>query len=183
MASLVSSIVQCFFAWRIYTLSKRSILTGIIVVLVHTPSVGDVLASTSGRAIMLCIWIGGTVLVDVIIAIAMTLLMLKMRTSFAHSNRIINKLIRFTLETGALTAGNSIIGVILALAFPNQSYYMPARSPPKPRILVRPASTVNHNDHILTSMTSAHTSTPTRDIEMSSLNYKVPTLAGTMASD
>ncbi|KAH9919609.1 uncharacterized protein B0H18DRAFT_1106566 [Fomitopsis serialis] len=140
MCALVSVTVQCFFAWRIYKLSSSRVLGGGIVLICLTQSIGgimtgvklkesrsigDVLGSTSGR-ITIGIWVGGTVIVDVVIAVSMTILMLKMKTGIINTNQMIDKLVRLTVETGTLTASVAVVGVALALAYPEQSYYMPA---------------------------------------------------------
>lgn len=61
---------------------------------------------------------------DVAIAIALTFLLHRSRSGFRKSERIINRLILFTVNTGVLTGFCAILTLIFKIAFPNTFIYM-----------------------------------------------------------
>ncbi|TFY52937.1 hypothetical protein EVJ58_g9733 [Rhodofomes roseus] len=139
MCAIVSVTVQLFFAWRIYVLARSRLIAGVItllsllqasagialgILLKDTPSTADVTASHQ-VVIVLNLWVVGSAVVDVAIAVTMTLLMLRLRrgTTFEQTERVINKVIRLVVETGTLTAGVAIVTLVLCLRLPGTQYY------------------------------------------------------------
>ncbi|KAH9911988.1 uncharacterized protein B0H18DRAFT_286318 [Fomitopsis serialis] len=139
MCAIVSVTVQLFFAWRIYVLARSRIVAGVIallsllqacagislgVLLKDTPSTADVTASHQ-VVIVLNLWVVGSAVVDALIAVTMTILMLRLRrgTTYKHTERMINKVIRLVVETGTLTAGVAIVTLVLCLRLPGTQYY------------------------------------------------------------
>ncbi|KZT71187.1 hypothetical protein DAEQUDRAFT_141461 [Daedalea quercina L-15889] len=138
--SIASMIAQGFFAWRICMLSKSTRLVGGIVVLALAQAVCGFLVGVklhngqssaqflSGKAalIVTSMWMAGSAFVDILIAIIMTIQMLKRKTGITATDRIINKIIRLVVETGSLTASVATVGLVLAIVAPNAAYYQPA---------------------------------------------------------
>jgi len=137
MCAIVSFTVQTFFAWRIYKLSSSRIIPGGIILLSlvqatagivlgaklkNVSSTADVSSSRSVVITML-IWIIGSVVVDVVIATVMMIMMLKRKTGVAHTDMMINRIIRLVVETGTLTATFAILTLVLCLAVPGTLYY------------------------------------------------------------
>jgi len=60
------------------------------------------------------LWLGGTVVVDVLIAVCMTYLLLTRKTGISSSDALIHRIIRLVVETGTLTASLSIMVLITA---------------------------------------------------------------------
>ncbi|KAH9919641.1 uncharacterized protein B0H18DRAFT_1027318 [Fomitopsis serialis] len=117
----------CFFAWRIYVLSRFllcviQIMSGI---LREAHTIDGVLSTKSG--VITIILLGATtLLVDVITALSMTILLLRQKMVLRRTTVMINRIVLLTIETGALTASVAILGGILALTFPKGTYYIPA---------------------------------------------------------
>ncbi|KAH9923905.1 uncharacterized protein B0H18DRAFT_1120246 [Fomitopsis serialis] len=166
MCALVSMVVQWFFAWRIYMLSKLRILMGGIIILsllqgICGIMVGAKFKTVSSTAVgifadaylptVLIIWLVGSAVVDVVIAVTMTILvsekiegsrltgggtgtltniywwkMVRRKTGIQQTDKMVNKLIRLIVETGTLTATIAIVGLSLIVAFPGILYYEPA---------------------------------------------------------
>jgi len=62
--------------------------------------------------------------VDILIAIAMTLLLRRMRGNEGQfSNYVLPRIVRLTVETNSLTASVAIVSFVLYVAFPNEIYY------------------------------------------------------------
>ncbi|EPS98221.1 hypothetical protein FOMPIDRAFT_1024769 [Fomitopsis schrenkii] len=141
LCGLVSVPVQWYFSWRIYRLFKTIWLCGLICFLSFTEMIFGIVIATgvqlkdvsttselgfSRTALAFdCIFLGASALVDLIIAVAMTILLLKMRNGMLKTDMMINKVIRFVVETGSLTASVAIVGLILALGVPGKLYYEP----------------------------------------------------------
>jgi len=142
MCAIVSVSVQAFFAWRIWVLAKKpwrgwiaggigalSLLQGcagvILGALLHDTASTAHVTTSHAVVIALNIWVIGSAVVDVLIAITMTTLMLKLRrrTSHHQTERMINKLIRMVVETGSLTASIAVTTLVLCLRLPGTQYY------------------------------------------------------------
>ncbi|TFK41597.1 hypothetical protein BDQ12DRAFT_390062 [Crucibulum laeve] len=116
VGGIVGCIGQCFFAYRIYVLSGRRIITACIVTLALCATAGSLvlgvqifnissLASVLERPILVAcgIWNGCGAVCDVIIACFMTYSLYRSNTGFRGTHILINKLIRLTIETGIVT--------------------------------------------------------------------------------
>ncbi|KZT71211.1 hypothetical protein DAEQUDRAFT_737003 [Daedalea quercina L-15889] len=146
MCAMVSVVVQGFFAWRIYMLSKiRVLVGGIVTHLLAIPASFGVAAligsgdlwhrngsygSLSSKPVLvfLIIWAAGMVIVDIVIAVTMTILMLKRKTGIRKTDILVNKVIRLVVETGTLTASVATVGIVLVVACPGTLYYVPVYS-------------------------------------------------------
>ncbi|KAH9837893.1 uncharacterized protein C8Q71DRAFT_567428 [Rhodofomes roseus] len=140
IGTLGSAVVQCFFAWRIYMLSRLWVLVGAIISLCmvqivagiltalklrEAHSIGEVVSSTSGLVALIVLG-ASTALLDIISALSMIILLLRQKTGTRRSTQLINKVVFLTLETGGLTASVAVAGIVLASVFPDQTYYAPA---------------------------------------------------------
>ncbi|KAI0726362.1 hypothetical protein C8Q72DRAFT_528804 [Fomitopsis betulina] len=142
MCAIVSVAVQGFFSWRIWVLAKWpwkawvvggieaiSLLQGVAGVVLGA-SLRDTASTahvTTSRAVVVAIniWVICSAIVDVLIAITMSILMLELRGRTAHlpTERLLNKLIRMFVETGTLTASLAIVTLVLCLRLPGTQYY------------------------------------------------------------
>ncbi|KAF5354792.1 hypothetical protein D9756_005764 [Leucocoprinus leucothites] len=135
-------MVQSFYAWRIYLLGKWKFVPCTIIFfgmtscaaacaigfgftplkdirLLHQPSM-------TARSY---IWLGGAALTDVIISLSMLYLSFGARQSnFGRTQRLVNRLIRLTIETGVVTATTASLELILFLTLPstNAMHLVPA---------------------------------------------------------
>ncbi|KZT01788.1 uncharacterized protein LAESUDRAFT_450779 [Laetiporus sulphureus 93-53] len=132
MCGVMSAAVQCFFAWRIWVISKLRILVGAIVTIalaqMSIAIVGGVklklLTSTSDENTVtpyIDAWLAGSALDDIIIAISMTIFLSRAKKGFKASDALLNRLITLVIETGSLTATIATIDLILFTTKP-QTY-------------------------------------------------------------
>ncbi|KAI0749980.1 hypothetical protein C8Q80DRAFT_1232843 [Daedaleopsis nitida] len=125
MSAVVSFVVQCYFAWRIWVLSRSRILVGAILFLSFAQMVlgiaggvtlaiidANAVEASVNRPIVASGLIIATV-VDVMIAIAMTFLLLRAKSGIKQSDDIVNRLVRLIIETGALTASVALLYVVV----------------------------------------------------------------------
>ncbi|KZT10563.1 uncharacterized protein LAESUDRAFT_430112 [Laetiporus sulphureus 93-53] len=129
MAAITAAVVQIFYAWRIFMLthSSRS-LNYIVPVVVAILALFQLGAGTAGGVKMgqagtgadlgpadasLITWLVGAAVNDVVIAVAMTILLLRAKTGVARTDAVLSGIIRLSVETGSLTATLAIVGTIL----------------------------------------------------------------------
>ncbi|KAG1905156.1 uncharacterized protein F5891DRAFT_944525, partial [Suillus fuscotomentosus] len=138
LTGITSATIQCFYAWRLYILSKSLVLAITIAAIAlvqgsaamaegiqifisqNVPGTQDDTFKTTA----VCVWLGGTALCDIIICCAMFYFLSKSRTGFRATDSLLNKLIRITIETGMLTAIIAIIELILFLTFKHNFYHV-----------------------------------------------------------
>jgi len=136
MDGIVATVVQTFFAWRIYRLSrmrlfKSRLLAGSIVVLAIIQAIASIIGGAMQESVMnataiqshtmrypFAVWLGAGVLADATIAVSMTILLFKSKVGVARSDAVVNRVIRLVVETGTLTASMAIITIILANLHP-----------------------------------------------------------------
>ncbi|KAF9484033.1 hypothetical protein BDN70DRAFT_798390 [Pholiota conissans] len=119
MAGLISAMVQLFYAWRIWILSKQMFMRGmavIIVLIALGQSLSAIVASsifsiqpTQANLLKLHpafdFWLAGSFTTDILISGSMIFILWKARsrTTWARSERLIDNLIINVIQTGTLT--------------------------------------------------------------------------------
>ncbi|KAI9445947.1 hypothetical protein H4582DRAFT_517421 [Lactarius indigo] len=151
MTTVISSMVQGYFCYRIWVLNKQSLwICLIIVVSAVTQVVAAIwLGTTSliaGKYVVsktgVYLWSIPSALADILIAVAMTLLVWyhsgymplhyvdrapfgQLRVASGNfSNFVLIRVVRLTIETNTLTAALAIMILVLYASFPNELYYM-----------------------------------------------------------
>ncbi|KAK7464849.1 hypothetical protein VKT23_006054 [Stygiomarasmius scandens] len=140
MTGLISCSVQVFYGYQIYILSRSKILVGSIVATAVTQCIGALvegvyvvkinnLFSFQRKTFIECtVWLAGSALCDIIIAVSMTIYLLRAKRGFRRTHAIIVRLIRLIIETGTATAIVALIDSILFLTIQRYPYYtLPAR--------------------------------------------------------
>ncbi|EJF59193.1 hypothetical protein BD309DRAFT_857070 [Dichomitus squalens] len=131
MCSIVSGVVQSYFAYRTWVLARSVILTSVIAFI----SIGQMCIGIAGGVMLHVIdpsaaaaslvtpvisaWLACAAFADIVIAIAMTCLLWQAKSGIKHSDNMINKLIRLVVETGTVTATVAIADLICFTAFSN----------------------------------------------------------------
>ncbi|KAF8995093.1 hypothetical protein BDQ17DRAFT_1430595 [Cyathus striatus] len=136
LGSLITSMSQIFFAWRIYILSKQLYIP-ILVTLISTVQCvfglwGGIYAHILGvfsevqhhAYRITSVWLGGTALCDFIIAISMIYYLSRSRTGFRTTNILISKIIRVTVETGLICAAFAILDLAFFLRWQDNNYHL-----------------------------------------------------------
>jgi hypothetical protein len=131
--AFISLIVQGFFCYRIWTLNKRMWWLCVIIAILSVAQAigaawGGIKSATLGRYAVikpaLYLWLITSAVVDILIAIAMTLLLRRMRHNEGRfSKYVLPRVVRLTVETNSLTASVAIVSFMLYVAFPNEIYY------------------------------------------------------------
>ncbi|SJL07002.1 uncharacterized protein ARMOST_10344 [Armillaria ostoyae] len=141
-----SRIIPIFIICISLTSSVAAMMTGIYAI-----QAGDLTKMNNRKTtIAIGIWCGASALCDIIIAICMThyassfslsvifidvdaISQLIMRTTdFHHTQMLVTKIIRLTIETGSVTAVVALLNFVLFIAFPHQiSFITPGLLVPK----------------------------------------------------
>jgi len=133
MDAFISLIVQWFFCFRIWTLNKRMWWLCLVIAVLSVAQAtgaawGGIKSATLGRYAVikaaLYLWLITSAVVDILIAIAMTFLLRRMRGNDGRfSNYVLPRVVRLIIETNTLTASVAILSFVLYVAFPNEIYY------------------------------------------------------------
>ncbi|KAF8197012.1 hypothetical protein BJ912DRAFT_954511 [Pholiota molesta] len=137
LAALVSLIVECFFAYRIWVLAGKSYwIPAAVVVTSFTQAVAAILAGVKAlevekysllhknARIQITVWHIGSALADVMIAVSMCYYLWKRDTGFKRTHTMIVRLIQLTIETGTATASVAIIDLCLFSAGAGKVYFI-----------------------------------------------------------
>lgn len=140
LCGIIAAVVQCFYAYRIYTLQKSYwwICVGIILTsMIQTAGA----FGTAFRAYKLGefgrfheniifpesfhVWLLGDTVSDILIAGSMLWLYYKYRNQeIRHANKILAKLVFLIVETNTLTASMALLSFIFYAALPGQNYFI-----------------------------------------------------------
>ncbi|KAJ7121970.1 hypothetical protein C8R43DRAFT_49358 [Mycena crocata] len=126
---MISTPIQFFTAWRISVITGSIVLPMLISLLSIISFGGGLLVtvfasirnqfqefqSFSGAVIL---WLVSSAVCDVLIAIVLTYSLWSRKTGFTAVDGQINRIIRLTVQTGAITAVAALADVILFLSFP-----------------------------------------------------------------
>jgi len=132
---LIGFIVQCFFARRVWIMSRNRVLTVLIVVLagfycglgvVFTVE-GFLLQDTSRFPRL--IWVtttglGSAAAADILIAVSLCYYLSKSRTGFARTDSLIATLIKYSLTTGLITSIIASISVVTFALMPTNYVWL-----------------------------------------------------------
>ncbi|KAK0234623.1 hypothetical protein EDD85DRAFT_844740 [Armillaria nabsnona] len=139
LSGFVGCLAQLFYAWRMYTFSKKARWLCIIL---------SVIAFAQFMAAIYCgiqvgnsdpklhkftkirvttiIWLGGSVLCDTLIALCMVYLLNRAQTGLKSTRILLSRLIRLSIETGTVTAAIAAIQVALFLSYDKNYSTVPA---------------------------------------------------------
>ncbi|KAF8508295.1 hypothetical protein JB92DRAFT_640671 [Gautieria morchelliformis] len=132
LSSIIGAVVQIFFGWRIWTFSKSNVLFCAIILLALLQlggggAVAYFLATdpsevtrSNGLVFAVGIRLGGSALVDTVVAITMTYYLLKVKEqAVGRMNNVLTRLIRLTIETGTVTALAAIVDLVFFVSQKN----------------------------------------------------------------
>ncbi|KAI0707421.1 hypothetical protein C8Q76DRAFT_800747 [Earliella scabrosa] len=126
--------IQGFYTFRIWTLSKNKLLLSILAIFVaadfalglllfvkrQTESLEEFGALTAYDIALSAT----TTVTDVLLCGTLVTLLIKSRTGNAGSNRLIKKLLLYTIHTGAVTSLCSIMSLITVIVLPTTALYV-----------------------------------------------------------
>ncbi|KAJ6460012.1 hypothetical protein C8R45DRAFT_1030264 [Mycena sanguinolenta] len=136
LSGVHSGMAQGFYIWRIWHLTRKLWVPAPIAIGVLIQLTGLYwfaikfniahwrISSLPPLATAVTMWLVGSAACDVLITLTLTgiLWRRKRETKFAETSGILNRLIRISVETGALTSVTAILEIILWLTF-EQFYY------------------------------------------------------------
>ncbi|KAJ7779781.1 hypothetical protein B0H16DRAFT_1405392 [Mycena metata] len=139
---IVALVVQSFYAFRLYQLSRSWIIPSGIALAALGTCVAGILEGVSARqasrlnlakvgvnlstelAVTTVLFLVGTALIDITIAACMTSYLTKSDTGFRRTHALATKFIRLSIETGMITALVAILTLALFFGIPGKAYYV-----------------------------------------------------------
>ncbi|KNZ77458.1 hypothetical protein J132_05416 [Termitomyces sp. J132] len=128
---IIAFAEQTFFCWRLRVLHKSWWLPSMVFFVAVVSLAGGIASGVGGYRLadlgrldtlkwQICLWLGGSALTDTLIAVVMTVLLLRSRRGeFQYTDNILTRIVRLTVETNAVTASVAIIAVVCPLAIPH----------------------------------------------------------------
>ncbi|PBK67515.1 hypothetical protein ARMSODRAFT_959108 [Armillaria solidipes] len=139
LAGIMAGMVQVFFAWKIWVLTRNYFYVGAIVICALTSSAGGMATSIGGFRIidsadwnelrnklykLSLVWLAPAALGDLIITVVITISLQRAKGSIRQTNRVLNRIIRLTMQNGLLTATVALIDLLLILVVEKKPYYL-----------------------------------------------------------
>ncbi|KAJ7162340.1 hypothetical protein C8R46DRAFT_1104353 [Mycena filopes] len=132
LQSIVSAPVQLFTAWRISVITGSYIVPAFISLLSLGSFTSGILVSVmvamnpefrgfGNFTTEIIVWLSLSAACDIVIAVAMTHALSTRKTGFSLVDGQINRIIRLSVESGAITAMTALVDVMLFLVFPRTS--------------------------------------------------------------
>ncbi|EJF64530.1 hypothetical protein BD309DRAFT_968037 [Dichomitus squalens] len=133
--AIAIAIIQSFYTYRIWTLTRQKVLTGFLLAFVsadfalalllffksiNTQSLADYIRLTPFDIAMSCT----TATTDIILCGTLVTLLARSRTGSAGSDRLINRLLFYTINTGLVTSMCALTSLITVLVLPEASVYV-----------------------------------------------------------
>ncbi|EGN94749.1 hypothetical protein SERLA73DRAFT_187806 [Serpula lacrymans var. lacrymans S7.3] len=135
LTGIISMVVQLFFSWRVWILARKYLIPCTIAFIALTQGCAGVASGIQLRELpnflalstlspAVSVWHAGSATADILIAVSMTYLLLKRKSTHDGTNYVVLRLIQLTVETGSITAVASILDLVLFLVFPNTNLHM-----------------------------------------------------------
>ncbi|KIK56245.1 hypothetical protein GYMLUDRAFT_230338 [Collybiopsis luxurians FD-317 M1] len=136
LSGIVSCTVQLFYAYRISVLSGTKIWSIIIAATAITQGTAAIVQGVQDHLITDfaqlqkeafasdVVWAVGSAVCDIMIACVMSYYLSRKDTGFKQTRVLVHKLVRLTIETGALTATCATVYIVLFIALPHVQYYL-----------------------------------------------------------
>ncbi|KAJ7286457.1 hypothetical protein C8J57DRAFT_664329, partial [Mycena rebaudengoi] len=136
LGSLLAATGQCYYCYRLWMLNRKTLPIGILVVLIALAQVATGIynailghmvvtfsrALSTSRPSIYILNIGAATS-DVLIAVTMTILLLKSRTRHAPTDFILKRIINLTVETNLASSTFAVLTIILFVGVPKTSYF------------------------------------------------------------
>ncbi|KAF8498152.1 hypothetical protein F5888DRAFT_225220 [Russula emetica] len=138
MESIVSAMVQFFYAYRVWILSnKKRWLTTLICLFstvnavaaftigIHTQVRARFATGDRSHQHMVIIWLSATVVSDILIASATVYFLTRRQkdTNGFFQNNVLTNIVRLTMETNLLTTSVGIVALLVLIIFPDKNWY------------------------------------------------------------
>ncbi|KZV66158.1 hypothetical protein PENSPDRAFT_98416 [Peniophora sp. CONT] len=138
ISGIVAALVQVFYAWRIHILRGWRVLPMLIIALALLQAGGGIstgigvipftnVSQIHALESRIDVWLAGSATVDVIISVSMVYILFTARRSSMislHGERVINRLIRLSVETGIATTTTAVLELGMFFWTPNANFYV-----------------------------------------------------------
>ncbi|KAJ7610425.1 hypothetical protein FB45DRAFT_1121482 [Roridomyces roridus] len=134
LGSLIAGIVQLFYTYRLDRFSGSKIIGGgiaLLALLQIGSGIGQGVisklvtsrANLSTKPICVTIWLASSALCDILIACTMAFYLHRGISMAPRLRNFLTRTVRYTIETGAITAVAALIQLIVFLALPSHNYF------------------------------------------------------------
>ncbi|KAF9022352.1 hypothetical protein BDZ89DRAFT_1070745 [Hymenopellis radicata] len=124
LEGLIGPMVQAYYAWRIHVISGTYWVSGIIMCCslmalgggiagTHAAATLVTFEALAGAKVTVIFWLLPAAISDLIIALALTYYLRKHKGRFQASDKVLDKIIRMTVQNGLLTAVTAVVDVIM----------------------------------------------------------------------
>ncbi|KZV73839.1 hypothetical protein PENSPDRAFT_574044 [Peniophora sp. CONT] len=131
--NIIGTMVQLFFAWRVKVLTRSYIATGLLVLGAIISCLGGIATSIAigivpvwtefqRFEVPVIVWLTVSAIVDTSITGVMVWHLRKSKRGFKHSNDVLDRIIRLTVQTGLITSLWAIIDLIVFLSIPTGTH-------------------------------------------------------------
>ncbi|KLO06629.1 hypothetical protein SCHPADRAFT_683320 [Schizopora paradoxa] len=133
---IVSCSVQVYYAYRLSILSGMKIIPIFITATALVQGIAGVIQGVEAHLASsftnfgtnvfnnsIAVWLIGSAVCDIIVAISMTIVLVRIDSQIAQTQAVISRLIRLVVETGCLTAFSATSAIVLYFAFPHNTYF------------------------------------------------------------
>ncbi|KAF7345320.1 hypothetical protein MSAN_01908900 [Mycena sanguinolenta] len=166
---LVGFPIQLFFIWRIYSLTHNTVVTmGILSFSLVSfgggawTTVMVPIVKTFGNLPRLYrsaeLWLISAATTDLCIAVTLAVALRNKKTGFTHTDTVVDKIIRLTVQTGMLTALFSVLDVICFVSFKGKTVNFLWNIPLTKLYANCLMSTLNARERLNRSMNPQHSS-------------------------
>ncbi|KLO13221.1 hypothetical protein SCHPADRAFT_904406 [Schizopora paradoxa] len=132
LTGVTAFIVQCFFGRRIRILTGSTAISIIIYIASFVQLLAAIGTSIAGSLIhkldkfdstktISLVWLSGSLVTDLLIAVALVICLHNSRTGFDRLDNIISRLIKFTVQTGVLTTSFALAVIIAFVISPGNT--------------------------------------------------------------
>ncbi|EIW75854.1 hypothetical protein CONPUDRAFT_111643 [Coniophora puteana RWD-64-598 SS2] len=133
LAGIITAMVQCFFAWRVKVITNNiwavmaicvcaaGNFAGALASCIYSTFITSFIDFTKFENVVI-LWLAASALADIIIASVLVWHLRTLRTGFAATDDVINRVVRLTLQTGLLTAICATINLIIFCSVPSGIY-------------------------------------------------------------
>ncbi|KAF9530984.1 hypothetical protein CPB83DRAFT_892255 [Crepidotus variabilis] len=136
LTALIGMTVQLFFAWRVFVLTKSSLISGLIVTVAVVGGIFGLMTAIKLSRIQYFVellklkafsvtWLSCEAVADLSITTTLVwYLYRKHKTGFQNTDQIVDRIIRLTVQTGLLTMIVALLNVVFYLADPSGLHLM-----------------------------------------------------------
>ncbi|KAI0689383.1 hypothetical protein BC835DRAFT_1439531 [Cytidiella melzeri] len=136
MGSIICSMGQLFYAWRIYILSHSRLITLLIVAIAmvqlgfgiysgaHAGIIGHFSGLQATTFKTTAVWLGSAAADDIVIAVCMIYFLRRSNTGFKQTSTLLTKFIRLSCETGLACALFAILDLAFYIRWQNNNYHL-----------------------------------------------------------